>query len=217
MKIGVFDSGIGGEAVARDFRVGLPDASILTVSDQANLPYGSKTPQHIKQLVDNAIQPLLHAECDVIVIACNTATTIALTELRERYPGQKFIGIEPMVRTASSLTKTGVVCICATPATLASQRYRDLKNMYGQDITFVEPDCGDWAQMIENDTVNEQVISTRINQSIDTGADVIVLGCTHYHWVLELIEQIAADRAVILEPTDAIVSRIKQLIGEQPR
>lgn len=212
MKIGIFDSGIGGEAVAADLAQHFPKASILSFSDREHLPYGSKTPKQIKQFVDQAIQPILLANCDVIVIACNTATTIALPELRIRYPDQVFIGIEPMIKPAVSLTSSGIICVCATPATLASERYLQLKRDFGKDRTFVEPDCHDWAEMIEDNSVSEKIISKRINDAITAGADTIVLGCTHYHWIKGLIESVAGNRAIVIEPTEYIAKRIIRII-----
>ncbi len=213
MKIGIFDSGIGGEAIAGSLRLAFPESEIITVSDRENMPYGSKSPDLICQLVDSAVRPLLDQKCDVIVIACNTATTLALPQLRERYPQQQFIGIEPMIKTASVYTRSGIVCVCATPATLASTRYNELKKMFGGDNTFIEPDCRDWAQMIEDNAVNEKVISDTLTNALNQGADVIVLGCTHYHWIKELVETIADGRAVVLEPSESIAKRVKQLVG----
>ena len=214
MKIGVFDSGIGGEAVARDLRRTFVDAEVISISDRKNLPYGSKMPEQIRHLVDNAIQPLLATKCDVIVIACNTATTIALPMLRKRYPRQVFIGIEPMIKTAANQTKSGVICVCATPATLSSTRYHYLKQTFGKNALFIEPDCHDWAEMIEKNEVNIALISRRITQALEQRADIIVLGCTHYHWIQDIIETITAGRATILEPTEAIARRIRTLLPD---
>ena len=213
MKIGVFDSGIGGEAVARDLKQYFEHASIISVSDRANLPYGSKTPEQIKRLVDAAIQPLLEANCDVIVIACNTATAIALPDLREHYPYQHFLGIEPMVKTAASLSTHHIIAVCATPATLNSTRYQYLKAQFAISTKVLEPDCADWASMIENDAINEAKIHRTIEEVITGGADVIVLGCTHYHWIKSQIESIADGRARVIEPTESIAKRITQLVG----
>ncbi len=213
MKIGIFDSGIGGEAVARDLRQHFPQATIVTVSDRANLPYGSKTPEQIIHLTDAAIQPLLSTGCDVIIIACNTATALALPTLRSRYPAEKFIGLEPMIKTAASLTQSNIIAVCATPATLHSPRYAALKSTYATGFTVCEPDCSTWAMMIENNDVNEQTIRTTIESVIEDGADVIVLACTHYHWIQTLVETITNGRAVIIEPTDAIARRVSQLVA----
>lgn len=210
MKLGIFDSGIGGEAVASSLREHFPEANITVTNDQANLPYGDKTQDEIRQLTNAAIQPLLGS--DVIVIACNSATTAAIDWLRQEYPDQTFIGIEPMVKPAALLTKTGVIAVCATPATLASNRYRDLKSSYAANVLVLEPNCRNWAQMIEDSSINEMIITKQINDLIEQGADVIVLGCTHYHWIKTLITDIAAGRAQILEPSTAIAERVKKLL-----
>jgi glutamate racemase len=208
MKLGIFDSGIGGEAVAAALALTFPDADIMTVNDHANVPYGDKSPNEIIHLTDAAIQPLLHSRCDVIILACNTATAVAISTLRARYPAQKFIGIEPMIKTAANLTKTNVIAVCATPATLASDRYETLLTAHTAHLTILEPDCSTWAYMIENDQINRQQIAAVINRACNEGADVIVLGCTHYHWIKDMITEIAGNRAIILEPSEAIGRRI---------
>lgn len=213
MKLGVFDSGIGGEAVAEALRETFPDATVLVVNDRANVPYGDKPPEAVFCLTEAAIQPLLADKCDVIILACNTATALAIDALREKYPAQKFIGIEPMVKTAAALTKSKTVAICATKATLASERYAKLVRDYGAALHIIEPDCGEWAYLIENNLMNRSHIERTINAVCEQGADVIVLGCTHYHWIKELIADLAAGRAKVIEPSEAIGRRVKTLLG----
>lgn len=128
MLIGVFDSGIGGLSIATRLRELLPGADVQSVDDRAHMPYGTKTDQEIMSLTLAAIQPLLTLNCDSIVIACNTATTVAIKHLRDMYPDTRFIGIEPMVKPAAQLTNTGVIAVCATPGTLQSKRYNELKS-----------------------------------------------------------------------------------------
>lgn len=214
MKLGIFDSGIGGEAVATALRTTFPMAEILTVNDHENVPYGDKAADEIIRLTDRAVQPLLATSCDIIILACNTATAIAIETLRERYPTQKFIGIEPMIKTAAQLTKTKIIAVCATRATLTSQRYHDLIVQYGAKLDIIEPDCGEWAYLIENNQLNH----THINQLIDDvcrrGADIILLGCTHYHWIKDDIIAIVDGRAVVIEPSDAIGRRVKELLSK---
>jgi glutamate racemase len=212
MKIGIFDSGIGGQAVAESLGQAFPDAMIVTVNDSEHLPYGNRTSEDIAQLADTALQPLLQQSCDVIVLACNTATAAAIEALRAKYPTQLFIGLEPMIKPASELTKTGVVGVCATPATLASQRYTDLKHRYAVNTIVIEPDCSDWAHMIEYDQVDELIIKNIISDVCEQGADVIVLACTHYHWIRDIIEKTAAGRATVIDPSDAIVRRVTALL-----
>jgi glutamate racemase len=212
MKLGIFDSGIGGEAVAAALRITFPDADIITVNDREHVPYGSRSRDDVIKLTDTAIQPLLNDNCDVIILACNTATALAIEELRTRYPAQKFIGIEPMVKTASEMTKTNRIVVCATPSTLASERYRSLVERHAQHLEIIEPDCSEWAYLIENNQLNRSHVEQQINSACDSGADVIVLGCTHYHWIKDLIVELADGRAVVIEPSEAIGRRVQQLL-----
>lgn len=215
MRLGIFDSGIGGEAVAIALQRTFPQAEIMTVNDRANVPYGDKSAAEVLQLTDKAIKPLLKAECDVIIIACNTATAIAIEPLRIKYPNQLFIGIEPMIKTAASLTTSHIIGVCATPATLASERYAKLIQKYGAHLEILEPDCSQWAYWIENNQLNRSHIEATINELCKRGADVIVLGCTHYHWIKELVEELADGRARVIEPSEAIGQRVSQLLEQR--
>jgi len=215
MKIGVFDSGIGGKSIANKLQADYPTAEIIYVDDRKHVPYGSRTLEDITSLTDKAIQPLLEKQCDVIVLACNTATAAAIDILRDRYPSTPFIGLEPMVKTARNLTKSGVVAICATPFTLDSDRYVKLKNKYAMDIMVLEPDCSDWAQLIERNQIDSHKITAIINEVCDAGADVIVLACTHYHWIKEQIIQAANGRAIVIDPSDAISRRVKEVLHDE--
>lgn len=212
MKLGIFDSGIGGEAVAATLQATFPQAEIITVNDKKNVPYGNKSPHEVIHLTEAAIQPLLAAACDVIILACNTASATAIETLRARYPTQKFIGLEPMIKTAAALTKSQIIAVCATPVTLASSRYHGLVSKYGAHLTILEPDCSDWAYMIENNQINHQAIESTVNDACNKGADVIVLGCTHYHWIKDLIIEIANGRAKVIEPSEAIGRRVRSLL-----
>lgn len=214
MKLGVFDSGIGGEAVAAALQKTFPDASMLVVNDKANVPYGDKAKGMVIDLTNKAIQPLLIAGCDVIILACNTATALAIEQLREWYPQQKFIGIEPMIKTAANLTKKKIIAVFATRATLDSSRYADLIKHYGQSLQIIEPDCSQWAYWIENNQINHEHIKQIVNYVCEQhGADVIVLGCTHYHWIKEEIIELTAGRAKVIEPSEAIGRRVAHLLN----
>lgn len=213
MRIGVFDSGIGGEAVAETLRKEFPDATVLSANDREHVPYGSRHAEEIKRLTDAAIQPLLEAQCNVIVIACNTATAVAITWLRQRYPAQAFIGLEPMLKPAAALTKTGMIAICATPATLASDHYLEAKKEHANGVRIIEPDCSDWARLIEDNRMNRERIDDVVTACLSEGADVIVLACTHYHWIKDEIDESANNRAVVLEPSEAIARRVRDVLG----
>lgn len=213
MKLGIFDSGIGGEAVAEALRQTFPSAQIDTINDRKNVPYGDKTPEEVIRLTAVAIQPFLDGSYDVIMLACNTATALAIESLRANYPAQKFIGIEPMIKSAAKLTSTHTIAVCATPGTLASERYLKLVKKYGAHLDIIEPDCSQWAYWIENNQLNRSHVEETINEVCDRGADVIVLGCTHYHWIKELVIELAAGRAEVIEPSEAIGRRVTQLLA----
>jgi glutamate racemase len=121
--------------------------------------------------------------------------------------------MEPMVKPAALLTKTGVIAVCATPTTLASKRYGWLKQEYAPDVTVIEPDCSDWSSMIEHEQIDEKKIAQRITESLDKNADVIVLGCTHYHWIETEIKQLAGDRAQVIQPENAVITELTRVIS----
>ena len=131
MKIGVFDSGVGGLSVANAVRAALPDAEVLLRQDKEHVPYGLRPPKEILGFVVPIFQAMVDEGCQVIVVACNTVTTTLIEELRQRF-SLPLVAVEPMVKPAAALTKTKVIAVCATPTTLASARYAWLKEEYAQ-------------------------------------------------------------------------------------
>jgi glutamate racemase len=210
MKIGIFDSGIGGRNILAVLRREFPDFEFIYISDQKNLPYGLKSAEIVRDLTSKAIQPLVE-QCQIIVIACNTATTLAIDHLRATFPNVKFIGLEPMIRPAAKTTKTGAICVCATPATLKSRNYAQLKSLYTQDIKVVEPNCATWAELIErgkSDQIDLEPLKLSTNRQ---NCNVLVLGCTHYHALIPKLRRLLPE-ITIFEPSDAIVERVKSLL-----
>lgn len=214
VKIGVFDSGIGGKSVANAISRALPAADVLFVYDDVpgHFPYATKSPREIYGFVVPIFQRLVDAGCDVIVVACNTVSTTLIRRLRNAF-SVPMVALEPMVKPAAALTKSGVVAVCATPTTLASPRYAWLKQTYGQACTFVEPDCADWSALIESDRMNEHRIREELEPAMAQDVDVIVLGCTHYHWIEGEIKRIAAGRAQVLQPESSVVVQVKRVLG----
>jgi glutamate racemase len=212
MKVGVFDSGVGGLSMANAIKAALPDVEIVLKQDKEHVPYGLRSPEELLGLVTPIFQELVDAGCQVIVVACNTVTTTLIDTLRERFD-VPLIAVEPMVKTAAELTKAKIIAVCATPTTLASARYAELKDQYARGITVLEPDCGDWPAMIEHKRVEEAAIADRINEVLDRGADVIVLACTHYHWIEDEIKELAADRAQVIQPEQAIIEELKRVLA----
>lgn len=213
MIIGVFDSGMGGLSVANAIEKALPEHRVLFVNDTKNVPYGKKTPEVLLNLVAPILQKLESQGCEVIVVACNTVSTTLITELRQTIK-VPLIAMEPMVKTAAERTKTGVITVCATPTTLASKRYAWLKSEYAKNIQVVEPDCSNWTEMIESDTLDREAIAKIIDDSCEANSDTIVLGCTHYHWIEDEIKEMAAGKAVVLQPEQPVIRQLKRVIEQ---
>lgn len=212
MKIGVFDSGVGGKSVANAIQEALSDIEVVFRDDSSHVPYGLRQPQEILGFVEPIFKELIDDGCQVIVVACNTVSTTLIGQLREKFE-VPLIAIEPMIKPAAALTKSGVIAVCATPTTLASPRYTELKKDFAKDIKVLEPDCGDWSSMIEAGLVDQQKIASRINFVLDAGADVIVLACTHYHWIEDEINQLALGRAQVIQPEQAIIEQLKRVLA----
>ena len=204
MKIGIFDTGTGGKLVAKRLKKLLPQHTYTTVIDRKHAPYGNRSSEEIITLTDTAIQPLL--SCSIIILACNTATTIAIQPLRQRYPDVRFIGFEPMIKPAATLTKSRHITLLATNATKHSQRLRALISEYATGVRIDTPDTRAWAQMIDQGLADDIVLD-EVSVSVADGSDVIVLGCTHY-LALKMRLQRLFPQCRILEPTAIIAKRI---------
>ncbi len=214
MRIGVFDSGVGGQSVVNAIQKALPEAEVIYVDDKANVPYGSKSPDELYVLVSPIMRDLA-VRVDAIVVACNTVTTTLIERLR-RDLAVPLVGMEPMVKPAAEQTGSGVIAVCATPATLKSARYAWLKETYADGVKVLEPDCSDWAYMIENRQVDHDKLRRRIEEVCRAGADVIVLGCTHYHWIEEDIKSIAGRyNAAVIQPEQPVIEQLKRVL-ERP-
>jgi glutamate racemase len=211
VKIGVFDSGVGGLSVVNAINKAIPDMEVIYKEDKEHVPYGTKPVEQVHGFVRPIFQGLIDEGCQVIVVACNTVTTNLISQLREEFP-VPMVGMEPMVKPAAAASKTGVIWLCATPRKLSSKRYGWLKAQYAPSTTVLEPDCRDWAEMIEANRVNREKVAKTINDSIAKGADQIVLGCTHYHWIEELIKDSAAGRAEVLQPEVPVVKQLKLVL-----
>lgn len=209
MIIGVFDSGRGGELLAKEIAEAFPDHKVITELDVENVPYGLKTPDEIYALTKIGLTALSDRGAEVIVLACNTASTI-VHRLRDDIT-QPIIGIEPMVKPAAAVTKTKVIAVFATPATLAAASYQNLKADYAAGCTVLEPDCGSWSAMIQRDTIDYERIDAVVLDALGQGADVLVLGCTHYHVLEDHLNDVAGDRVVVMQPSDAIIEQLRRM------
>jgi glutamate racemase len=212
IKIGVFDSGVGGLSVAKAIRQALPGHEVIYRDDSEHVPYGTRSIEEIHSFTKPILEEMVKEGCKVIVIACNTVTTNMIKRLREEI-NVPLIGMEPMVKPAALATSTDVIAVCATPRTLSSKRYRWLKEEYARGIKVLEPDCSDWAFMIEVDIPEREKIAKIVEDVCSEGADQIVLGCTHYHWIEEEIKKMSKGRAQVLQPEGPVIEQLKRVLN----
>lgn len=217
--IGVFDSGIGGLTILRAIREALPREDLIYVADTAHLPYGDK-PEALVQARAVAIAGfLVERGAKAIVVACNTATAAAIDVLRDRF-SLPFIGVEPAVKPAAAATRSGVIGVLATPATLASARFHALLSRHaGAARVRVEP-CAGLAEHIERGDLDnaqtEKLLRRFIEPLLQEGADAIVLGCTHYPLVAHIVQRIAGPGVTVIENGTAVARELsRQLFARQ--
>lgn len=213
MKIGVFDSGVGGLSVVKAIEKQLPSVEVIFKNDSAHIPYGTRSVEEIYEFTKPIVQDLVNEGCEVVVIACNTVTTNLIEKLRQDF-SVPMVGMEPMIKPAAEQTKSNIIAVFATARTLTSQRYSWLKETYASNVKILEPDCNDWATMIESDNVDREKVAEAVEQVCGSGADVIVLGCTHYHWIEEIIKELANGRAKVLQPEEPVIKQLSSVLTQ---
>ncbi|RCS59253.1 glutamate racemase [Parvibium lacunae] len=217
--IGVFDSGVGGLTVLRALQAQLPHERFIYVADNGHAPYGDKSPEFITERSEK-IAAFLQAEgAKALVIACNTATAAAAQQLRTRWPAWPIIGIEPAVKPATMLTKTGVVGILATTNTLASEKFRQLVARFADNAKVVVQACPGLVDEIEQGHFDSPRLQSLLTEYIGAlqaaQADVIVLGCTHYPFVRKQIQAIAGSDVQIIETGQAVARELRRRLNEE--
>jgi len=218
MKIGVFDSGLGGLTVVQAMTEVIKGAELFYVADTKNAPYGEKTTEEILQYSLNITQYLLNNhQIDALIVACNTATSAAIKYLREQYPSLIIIGTEPGIKPAIEQTRTGKVGVLATPATLKGDKYQDLVNEFAlhKDVTLFEQACPGLVEQIENGETHsmktKEMLEAWLHPMRENNVDTIVLGCTHYPLVSEVIEHVMQRRLNLIHTGEAIANRLLSL------
>ena len=190
-RIGVFDSGIGGLTVLEELKKVLPNEDYLFYADSKNCPYGEKSDTELYDITSNIVDYLIDRDCKIIVIACNTATTRCIKYLRDKYKDMTFIGTEPAIKVACDRDYKNIL-VMATPATIASERTSILVNDNKKEYEniYLVP-CEGLADAIETDNFKkqEEIISSIYNEYKNKEIDAIVLGCTHYPHIKDLISK----------------------------
>jgi len=218
MRIGIFDSGLGGLTIVRAIRKIIRGAEIFYLADTKHAPYGEKTTKEIIQYSLEITDYFVNTHAiDVLVIACNTATTAAIQILRERYPSLIVVGTEPGLKPAMEQTATKVVGILATPATLKSDKYLQLSRRLfaNKEITLIEQSCPGLVEKIENDELHTQetheMLVSWLDPMREAGVDTIVLGCTHYPIAAEKISSLIGEEVLLVHTAEAIAQRVLHL------
>ncbi len=216
--IGIYDSGMGGLTVWREVRRALPAESLVFLGDGKNCPYGSRMPDEIRRLADAAVARLVEEEgCKMVVVACNTATAAAIGFLRAKYASVPLVGMEPAVKPACLATRSGVVGVLATERSLDGDLFRRTAARYGEGIEVVATPGRGFVELVEADRENtpeaEACVRRAVAEMLARGADQIVLGCTHYPFLLPVLRRVLAGRDVaIVDPSPAVARRVVQLL-----
>lgn len=210
--IGIFDSGVGGLSVFRELKKLLPEEKYIYYSDNAHCPYGEKSKDYIIDRARHITDFLLEQGSDIIVIACNTATAAAVKTLRSEY-GISFIGMEPAIKPAAAITRTGVIGVLATAGTLKAEKYHDIRGKYADEVQVVEHVGKGFVELVEGGQTRgrkaEATVMESLEPLLDAGADTIVLGCTHYPFLADTIKKVAESlvpgRSInIIDPAPAV-------------
>ena len=211
MKIGVFDSGVGGKSFVDALQQRFPSTVIVYKEDRENLPYGDKSPRQLLALTLPIFHQFEQEGCQAVLVACNTVTTTIITDLRAQL-AIPLVGVEPMIKPAAAMTRSGVIAVCATPTTLHSHRYAELKMAHASGVRVIEPDCSNWAYMIENNRESELALEQLVESLKSQEVDVLVLGCTHYHWIEEDLQKFAKPEIQVIQPIEPVLDQLERII-----
>ncbi len=215
--IGIMDSGVGGLSVFREIKKLLPDERYIYYADSAFCPYGEKSPEVIRQRCVEITDMMISKGTHVVVLACNTATAAAISYLRAHYD-IPFVGMEPAVKPAVGLTKSGVVGVLATEGTLKGLKYRTNKAQYEGKVRIIERPGKGFVELVEKGNLTggyaEKVVAESLEPLLEAGADTIVLGCTHYPFLAETMKKVAGDGITFVNPAPAIASHLVAVLRE---
>lgn len=217
--IGLFDSGIGGLSVLSQVRHLLPNEDLIYVADQANVPYGSRSRPEIRHYSVEISRFLLDQEAKVVVVACNTASAAALEHLRATFPGASFVGMEPAVKPAAERTVSGKVGVLATPGTFEGELFASLVARHAHDVQVYQRIVPGLVERIESGDLSEpetyRLVEGAVRPLLDKGIDTLVLGCTHYPFILPILHQLLGPDIEIIDPSPAVARQVRRVLEDQ--
>lgn len=217
--IGVFDSGVGGLSVLAEIRSLLARESLIYVADSGHVPYGEKSPEFIRERSQLIAQFLLDQGAKALVLACNTATAAAISELRGRYPGLPIIGMEPAVKPAAAATQSGVVGVLATTGTLQSAKFAALLDRFASDVRVITQPCPGLVEQIEagelsSDKTRELLLGF-VQPLLLAGCDTLILGCTHYPFLKPLLAEWLPANVSLIDTGAAVARQLQRVLAER--
>lgn len=216
--VGFFDSGLGGLCILEAFRRLCPNEETVYIADSRNCPYGNRSAHEIRRISEENVAKLLKYDCKMIVVACNTATAAAIDTLRANHPEIPFVGIEPAVKPAALHSRSGVVGVLATVGTFSGRLYRETKRKFAKDVTVLAAVADEFVTLVErgetSGTEAERIVRARIEPLLAAGADYLVLGCTHFPHLMNLIQKVVDGRAVVVEPSEAVARQALHLLKQ---
>lgn len=219
--IGIVDSGVGGLSVLKEIRALAPVNPLLYVADSAWCPYGIRSAQEIRQRVFKLTDHLLAEGAGLIVVACNSATIAAVEALRSSYP-VSFVGMEPGIKPAANLTRSGVIAVLATEASLAGEKFHRLVDTHAKEVRVITQPCPDFVTLVERGHLEGEEVDAAIDRYArplveQRGADVLVLGCTHYPFLAPAISRRLGDQVCLIDTSQAVARRVMELLPQPAR
>ncbi|WBW97898.1 glutamate racemase [Oceanirhabdus sp. W0125-5] len=212
--IGFFDSGVGGISVLKEAVKLMPEENYIYFGDSINAPYGERDKEDVKKLTFEAVELLISKGCKGIVIACNTATSAAITDLREKYKTFPIIGIEPALKPAMEIEEMGQVIIMGTPITLRERKFKELLKKYGENKEVLLVPCAGLVDLIEEGKIDceetEKYLIDKLHCYTTANVYAVVLGCTHYPFIENKVRNILGEKIKIIHGGEGTARQLKR-------
>jgi glutamate racemase len=212
---------VGGISVLRAIREQMPEESIIYFGDQGHVPYGSRSMEQIQSFSEAITRFLLAQGAKIIVVACNTASAAGLKDLRKKFAEVQFVGMEPAVKPAAERTLTGKVGVLATPATFQGALYTSVVERFAKGVELFQDTCPGLVQQIEHGKLNgeetRRILEHALRPMLKKNIDTVVLGCTHYPFVIPLIQQLVGKNVRVIDPAPAVANQTERLLEARGR
>ncbi|HSV86217.1 MAG TPA: glutamate racemase [Levilinea sp.] len=217
IPIGLFDSGAGGLSIYNAIRLELPYQPVIYLADQAHIPYGPRPLAEVRAFAERITRFLVEQGVGLVVVACNAASAAALHHLRAEFAPLRFVGMEPAVKPAAENTHSGVVGVLATPATFQGALYASVVERFANGVTVLQDTCPGLVQQIEAGQLDapatRAILAQSLQPMLDQRIDTVVLGCTHYPFVIPIIQEIAGPGVRVIDPAPAVARQARRLLA----